>query len=200
VIKGPCAPLFIHRLYVALLKCYNRNMSNLEFCSLSYCDRPWYVKDWCKGHYEQYRTGKAFKPIKSQRAKRPSGAQCDFHECDNKHHVNGLCSGHDAQRRRGKELRPLKKVSPKGTWHINSKGYMVRQANGKNIFQHREVMSECLGRELLPHENVHHKNGDRTDNRVENLELWSKLQPPGQRVEDKLKWAYEIIELYGPKS
>lgn len=69
------------------------------------------------------------------------------------------------------------------------------RANGR-IFEHVAVMSEMLGRSLLPHENVHHINGIRDDNRPENLELWSTSQPPGQRVEDKIAWALEILATY----
>ena len=57
--------------------------------------------------------------------------------------------------------------------------------------QHRLVMEQVIGRPLLPTERVHHKNGNRQDNRPENLELWtgvgtSKKDPHGVRVVDKV--------------
>lgn len=79
-------------------------------------------------------------------------------------------------------------------WHDKNSPYA--NAHG-HVYEHRHVMGEYIGRPLIASENVHHINGNRSDNRLENLELWNTSQPAGQRVADKVRWAREILDLYG---
>ena len=78
-------------------------------------------------------------------------------------------------------------------------GYKIVRWKGKRIPEHRKIMEKFIKRELKPFENIHHKNGIRTDNKIENLELWTVRQPFGQRVSDLIKFVgdnykNEIIE------
>ena len=52
------------------------------------------------------------------------------------------------------------------------------------VLEHIVVMEKTLGRYLMPHERVHHRNGQRNDNRPENLELWKIKDPAGVRAVD----------------
>jgi hypothetical protein len=96
------------------------------------------------------------------------------------------------------------------TWNggrkINSKGYVLLSKRHfhpnadvrGDLREHVLVMSQMLGRPLLPGEEVHHKNGVRHDNE-RNLELWVVSQHKGQRVNDLIEWAVSILERYAPE-
>lgn len=83
-----------------------------------------------------------------------------------------------------------------GAGHKTAQGYIMIKVDGKQRPLHRIIMEEYLGRPLERHENVHHINGIRDDNGLENLELWSVQQPSGQRAIDKIKFAISILEQY----
>lgn len=57
-------------------------------------------------------------------------------------------------------------------------------------------MAIYLGRPLLPDEQVHHRIGDRLDNRLGNLELWSTSHPSGARIADLIEFAFKILIQY----
>lgn len=51
--------------------------------------------------------------------------------------------------------------------------YKAIKVNGKKVDEHRYIMEQYLGRELARDEVVHHKDGDKSNNKIENLELMS---------------------------
>lgn len=77
---------------------------------------------------------------------------------------------------------------PKASWRDGR--------NQRRMFEHQAVMSHHLERPLHKDETIHHKNGDRGDNRLENLELRAGKHGPGQTIQDLVTWAKEILKRY----
>jgi hypothetical protein len=84
----------------------------------------------------------------------------------------------------------------------NMRGYVILRfpnINGvrqDDIYEHRYNMQQKIGRPLRAEETVHHINGDRTDNRIENLELFISRHGPGQRARDQVEWAIKLLSDY----
>jgi hypothetical protein len=80
---------------------------------------------------------------------------------------------------------------------VNKRGYkVIKHGEYRGKLEHRIVYEQHYGIKLLPHQNIHHINGVRTDNRIENLELWDDSQPSGQRVEDKIEFYFNLVSQY----
>jgi hypothetical protein len=98
----------------------------------------------------------------------------------------------------------VKLKNKKGQGYISKQGYLSYHKDGhpcadKNgrVQASHLVIYEHTGRILKKGESIHHKNGMRLDNSIENLEVWTTSQPAGQRVDDKINWCKEFLEEYG---
>lgn len=159
-------------------------------CEFEGCGRPHRIRGLCSSHHAQRQKGQELRPISiggNSRRAAPPPPPCIFDGCErparSRASKGRLCAGHLDQERRGVELFPLNSRR-RGRGHLSANGYRIIHVNGQNMPEHRAVMEHMIGRPLLRRETVHHINGNRQDNRPENLELWVSAHGKGQRVED----------------
>lgn len=174
-------------------------------CVVYECKEPQYAWHMCKKHQRRLRTtGRT--DLAPRVPWNKSGIEvCVMDKCKNDHISRGFCSKHYAafkaflDKDRKPEYRSkINRQNDGGYINLYMPNHPYASVQGF-IKEHRYVMEQHLGRLLEKGENVHHKNGIRNDNRIENLELWSSRQPKGQRVEDKVEYALEILRMYAPE-
>jgi hypothetical protein len=174
-------------------------------CSVEGCDREAQSREVCPMHYRRtLLTGEAGAAKPKYRQGHTS---CEVPGCDRKYYANGYCLMHDRRVAKHGDTGGVHALrvhgKPIGATMLDNRGYVrvkVAETGSSWYPQHRHVMECQLGRRLLAGESVHHINGDRQDNRIENLELWSRVQPAGQRVADKIAWAKDLLATYEPQA
>lgn len=161
----------------------------MRTCEVKDCARRFYGRGLCQKHYQGWRKYRHNDDVVQAHV----GRICSVEGCGLRHYGLGYCKAHHRRVwRRGSP--ELYKREPRKFKHGH---YIGRWIDGKQILEHRLIMESMIGRKLLPGETVHHINGIKTDNRPENLQLWASIHPSGQRVEDLLAFAYEVIARYG---
>lgn len=123
---------------------------------------------------------------------RKRGEACPIKGCQRKVELLGLCNPHYQRLKKNGDLQVHRPINCKsGAFNPKWRGGDIKiqdnrtliyvpnhpypsHSGGKHVLRYRLVMEQYLGRYLSPNEIVHHKNGDCTDDRIENLEVMSQ--------------------------
>lgn len=121
---------------------------------------------------------------------------CSIVGCQHRHYAWDYCRAH--YRRWLAHGDPLAGRAVSNPRRRLKNGYVQKRVDGKWVYSHRHEMEKHLGRALVKGETVHHKDGVRNNNNFANLQLMVSHHPPGQRPEDLLVWAKEVLRRYEP--
>ena len=169
----------------------------MKKCKHPGCDRKHLAKGYCILHYYRMRRGCGMNGTTKNIDKK-----CEHHNCERPVLAKGYCGMHYQRMINGGDMDVPKTTnqsqSPEQIYerfmsgekvgHINLGGYMRVKCSGKERALSHIVYEVHNNYKLKKGETVHHKNGIRTDNHPDNLELWTGNHGRGVRKEDLDEW------------
>lgn len=156
----------------------------MKICTVPGCDRPHKAKGLCSTHHQRLRKTGSLELVGKKSIARWGNTPCSITGCKNTVKAKGLCNMHYLRAFKPRSdwaakavNQPAPLIQPRGAGsYCFIRGKTIYTPDGRRTAEHRYFAEQSLGRRLSSDEIVHHINGDKFDNRLENLVVLTRSQ------------------------
>lgn len=141
-------------------------------CIIEGCEKNRYGNGYCRPHW--YGNKQYGDPLAVREYLKGGGTgKCSIEECHRLVRAKRFCTKHlDRFTKYGSPY--ITKYATPGSGHINKRGYKIIRCDGKAGFEHKFIVEQKLGRSLTNNEDIHHLDGNKLNNHLNNLIVLSK--------------------------